>query len=184
MEKLKKSLFFLMLTGLVLALVAFIVIFLTKNKENTDEVKPVQVQESQYSVYSIADFKNPATVPEKEKKALTPQLHEGEAFFADVYRLELAIREERGGICAYLLYIDNYWAEPLYPKGTNLSIQTQDKTLPLKVIRNGLLANGMKCPTLPTSVKIKGMLGRKYFDHTVTVKTFRKQQVDYKKNGN
>ena len=166
----KKSLFFLILTGIV----AGTLFWWFKPKKEEEVILEPKIMD--FVIKSPKEMRNQKTAPEKEKKALEESLHEGVAFFADLYRLELAIYPERNH-CLYVLFIDNYLAKPIFPRGTDLSLKIGNDTIPIAPAQNGVVMNGGKCVQLPATIEIEGLLRGKFFKHSVEIKTYRKNPV-------
>lgn len=177
MENFRKRLFFLVVIIGILALGLW---FFLRQPSSKEEPKKIPtVQENQYQIRPPEDFKSLELADEREKKAMQKQLHEGNAFFADTYRLEVSLKKEKNQ-CSYLLFIDNYFAQPLLPRGTSLKIITPDTEQELRIYRNGLMAAFGPCPkNLPVDVKIRGVLGRKYFEQSLSITSYRKKPVQY-----
>lgn len=167
----KKSLLF---AGLGLTVIAAGIFYLRFQK--TPPPPPPEVKVMDFIMKTPKEMKNPLNAPERERKALEDSLHGGVAFFADLYRLELAIIPEKKNYCFYVLFMDNYLAQPVFPNKTELSlVLSNDKELEISPIQNGVLLNVDLCPkSLPTKITIKGKLRGKTFQHPFVIPSYRK----------
>ena len=114
--------------------------------------------------------------PEKNPEVFNLSNHEGVAFFAGPFRLEISLTSKN----FIGVYIDNQKNQPTLPKNTkNFKIKfNQKEETPLMVYDNGLIVGKKKTKTtLPIKFRLTGLIGGKPVSLDGEIKSYRQKPI-------
>jgi hypothetical protein len=128
----------------------------------------------------------PKEINTLQDKANQKSLHEGDASWVGVYRLELvAVPINKNRKVALGLYINNSIGQQLSPKNTTMYLQpvlsdgtTGDQLRPLRIFGDGLFVTTDKYPgQMPQKYLVTGVINGQKFSVTFNINNFRSRKI-------